>query len=80
MNIEVFIHADSRGPRATVKAWWVDGGGVHHAELMSCHALTHSADEMNPWSLLSALWFELRDVKAQQEAPSGHQPDGASTT
>lgn len=79
MNLDIFIHSDGRGPRATVKAWWVDGGGIHHAQLMQCHALTMSGEEMNPWSLLSALYVELRDVKAARGIPAADDPNGPET-
>lgn len=71
MHIEIFVHADRSGARASVGAWWADGGGIHHAYLLEREPLRTQGPEASPWELLRALWPVLaarysEHVAAQQ--------------
>lgn len=70
MHLELFVHYDDKhGARATVRAWWHDGKGMHHAELMHSEALNVEGDPTNPWSLLSGLYLKLVEVKNLPASP-----------
>lgn len=70
MNIELFVHYDEkRGARATVKAWWHDGTGLHHAELVHSEALDVQGDPTNPWGLLAGLYLKLAEIKNLPPSP-----------
>jgi len=64
MHLELFVHADGKTARATVKAWWVSGKGISHATLMEGEPIPCEATESDPWVLLSSLYRELAARKA----------------
>lgn len=61
MHIEVFIHSTAGRPTtASVRAWWISGRGIHHAELLDRAELDMPEGcEQHPWEMLAALYAVL---------------------
>lgn len=59
MHLEVFVHTDANGTRASVHAWWVSGRGIKHAYLMEQHPIEVPGDATDPWMMLRGLYAAL---------------------
>lgn len=70
MHISMHIHSDPGRPiRVSVTSWWVDGGGVHHADLCWLHPLETTGGEKDPWVLLALAYRELASLKSLRSQP-----------
>lgn len=66
MHIEVFIHSEPTGARASVKAWWVSGTGTQTSYLLQSVPLPVDLGERDPWVLLRELYLALSRELAER--------------
>lgn len=71
MHLEIFVHSDESGTRASVKAWWHSGRGIHHAMLMERQPIAVPGDAKDPWMLLRGLYSALGERYTMQSDATG---------